>query len=236
MSIADKLTTIAENEQKVFEAGKQAEYDSFWDFVTQNGTRTIYRYAFAGASWNAETFTLNRPIRVGAGITTAQGMFWAFNSPMKSGELPEAVDFTKFSKLIDFSSVTNAPNMFEDARIVNLTADLKNVTNLNRAFASSVGGDIDGLTLRVTEKCTSYSGTFSGASNLTTLIFTDDSVIAAAMNLSACTKLTYESLMSVINALATVSSAITLTLGSSNLAKLTDAEKAIATQKGWTIA
>ena len=80
--------------------GAQTEYDRFWDAVTRNGTRTIYRYAFAGASWNAETFTLNRPIRVGAGVTTAQGMFFAFNSATKSGELPEAVDFTKFSKLI----------------------------------------------------------------------------------------------------------------------------------------
>ena len=31
MSIADKLITIAENEQKVYHAGKQAEYNKFWD-------------------------------------------------------------------------------------------------------------------------------------------------------------------------------------------------------------
>ena len=31
MSIADKLTTIAENEQKVYDAGAKSEHDKFWD-------------------------------------------------------------------------------------------------------------------------------------------------------------------------------------------------------------
>ena len=31
MSIAEKLTTIAENEQKVYDAGQKSEYDRFWD-------------------------------------------------------------------------------------------------------------------------------------------------------------------------------------------------------------
>lgn len=61
------------------------------------------------------------------------------------------------------------------------------------------------------------------------------------LNLSQSSKLTHDSLMSVINALfdhktAGTSGTFTLTLGSTNLAKLTDAEKAIATQRGWTLA
>lgn len=80
MSIAEKLTTIAENEQRVYNAGfakgnsegydfgfqtgslageeqgKQAERDWFWDTMQQNGNRTDYLYAFAGNIWSDETY------------------------------------------------------------------------------------------------------------------------------------------------------------------------------------
>ena len=49
--------------------------------------------------------------------------------------------------------------------------------------------------------------------------------------------LTHDSLMNIINKAADVTtSPATLTLGSTNLAKLSDEEKAIATAKGWTLA
>ena len=57
------------------------------------------------------------------------------------------------------------------------------------------------------------------------------------LKLSYCSKLTHESLLNVINKAADVTaSPATIILGSTNLAKLTDAEKAIATSKGWTLA
>lgn len=59
-----------------------------------------------------------------------------------------------------------------------------------------------------------------------------------ALNLSNCVNLTHDSLMNIINGLAdlTGATAETLTLGATNLAKLTDEEKAIATAKNWTLA
>lgn len=56
MSIADKLTQIAENEQAVFEAGKKSEYDTFWDVYQENGNMTYYAYAFAGVGWTQSVF------------------------------------------------------------------------------------------------------------------------------------------------------------------------------------
>jgi hypothetical protein len=61
MSIAEKLTTIAENQQAVFEAGKRAgggdgHYDTFWDAYQDNGSRTTYQYAFAGIGWDDDIF------------------------------------------------------------------------------------------------------------------------------------------------------------------------------------
>ena len=54
--------------------------------------------------------------------------------------------------------------------------------------------------------------------------------------MSASNKLTHDSIMVIINGLQTVTTTQTLTLGSTNLAKLTDEEKKIATDKGWTLA
>lgn len=76
--IATKLTTIAENQQKVYDAGyakgqaeggdtdaayqqgvtvgKQAERDRFWDSYQQGGNRTDYSNAFSGKGWTKETF------------------------------------------------------------------------------------------------------------------------------------------------------------------------------------
>ena len=59
--------------------------------------------------------------------------------------------------------------------------------------------------------------------------------ISENFDLSPCTKLTVDSLMNVINQAATVTGK-TMTLGSDNLAKLSDEQKAVATSKGWTLA
>ena len=62
MSIADKLTTIAENEQKVFEAGRTQEWNDFWDIYQSRGSRRAYEHAFRGLvagsvnGWNDSNF------------------------------------------------------------------------------------------------------------------------------------------------------------------------------------
>ena len=57
MSIAEKLTTIAENEQKVFDAGKQSEYDRFWDDFQNKGGTMSCAYIFSGGkNWSIDTY------------------------------------------------------------------------------------------------------------------------------------------------------------------------------------
>lgn len=53
MSIAEKLTTIAENEQKVYDSGVEQGEGNIWDEIQgANGERTFYDYAFRG--WRCE--------------------------------------------------------------------------------------------------------------------------------------------------------------------------------------
>ena len=80
---------------------------------------------------------------------------------------------------------------------------------------------------------TDFSNTWGGCPALTTL--GGFGAISADFDLSASTKLTAESIMNVINQAATVTGK-TMKFGSTNLAKLTDEQKAVATSKGWTLA
>ena len=72
MSIAEKLQTIAENEQRVYDAGRQAEYDGFWDAYQENGNRYHWNNAFGNKGWNEKTYNPKYPINK---ITYAGNMF-----------------------------------------------------------------------------------------------------------------------------------------------------------------
>lgn len=86
-----------------------------------------------------------------------------------------------------------------------------------------------------TETTTAYhASTFQHAINLTNLNV--KGVIATGtFDVSYCQNLTHDSLMSTINYLKEGVTSKTVALGSTNLAKLSESEKAIATQKGWTL-
>ena len=75
---------------------------------------------------------------------------------------------------------------------------------------------------------------FYYCSGLTTI--TGNPNFKVSLELSPCQNLTHDSIMVVINGLQTVTETQTLKLGETNLAKLTDEEKQIATDKGWTLA
>ena len=60
--------------------------------------------------------------------------------------------------------------------------------------------------------------------------------INAPMDISGSIALSHDSFVRILNNLMTVTSTKKLTLGSKNLAKLSDDEKQIATSKGWTLA
>ena len=56
MTVAEKLTRAKADYDEVYEAGKKAEYDRFWDAYQENGQPKQYFYAFAGIGWTDETF------------------------------------------------------------------------------------------------------------------------------------------------------------------------------------
>ena len=106
MSIAEKSATIsannviiAENEQKVYNAGYEKGktegggdnyYNVFWNDVLQNGERTNCSYLFMGTAWTAETF--KPPYKISP--TNADNMF--YNASNLTVDLRDYdIDFTR---------------------------------------------------------------------------------------------------------------------------------------------
>lgn len=110
----------------------------------------------------------------------------------------------------------------------------QNATSVTWCFAQCVSLVSLALPTGFAQNATNTGNCFAACVSLTDVIGNPN--FKVSFSLSNSNKLTHDSLMVFINGLQTVTSKQTLTLGSTNLAKLTDAEKQIATDKGWTLA
>ena len=194
-------------------------------------------------------------------ITNAQNMFYSchniVNIPDIDTSLCENFDsiFSNCRSItivnnIDTSNATNMGSAFASCQ------KLEEVHNLNTSkvkffnYTFSYCRALNTIDKLNATSCTSVNSMFQSCSNLTNLgglenlgqaYLTTQSANNSAytLNLSTCPALTHDSLMNVINNLYDIASIGVqpqkLQLGSTNLAKLTDEEKAIATNKGWSI-
>lgn len=203
MSIAKKLQTIAENEQRVYEAGeakgieegKQAEYDRFWDEYQNFGKRTAYGSAFYNKGWTDVSYNPKYDIVPTSAVNT-----FAY-SPITD---------TKVN--IDVSKATTT-------NIFNYCGVLKTIRNLIVSENTDWGGNC-----------------FAHCSALENLTITG-TIGKGGLDLHWSTKLTKASITSVINALSTTTSGLTVTISKvAKEAAFTDAEWAdlIATKPNWT--
>ena len=133
----------------------------------------------------------------------------------------------------DTSKVTNMSYMFQNCSSLTSVPffDTSNVTDISNMFAYCP--KLTSVPSFDTSKVTNMSSMFSGCSKLETIHMIN---IGTNLNISASTLFTREALLEIIGNLKTVTSTKRLTMGSTNLAKLTEEDKAIATNKGWTLA
>ena len=242
MSIAEKLTKVAENEKKVYDAGYENGYDNgktvgsneysdlIWEAFQDGGKRTDYKKAFYNWDKFTECFRPKYDIKPTGSVAE---MFANINQYIS---LPNACAMRGIT--IDFSRATEFRNILQGSAIWHFgVVDCSSATTLDYAFylASSLQ-KIDKLILH--EGIVSYTACFANISQLKDITI-EGTIAGTGIVLSAHTGLTHDSLMSFINALKDYSGTATtktITLGTTNLAKLTDSEKAVATQKGWTLA
>ena len=134
---------------------------------------------------------------------------------------------------LDTSKVTKMSEMFNNCQTLTTIPllDTSNVTNMNYLFSNCYA--LTTVPALNANKVTNMMYTFSRCSNLKSILMTN---IGLSLDIHYSTKFERTDLVTILNNLKTVTSAQTLTMGATNLAKLTDEDKAIATNKGWTLA
>jgi hypothetical protein len=223
MSIAEKLQTIAENEQKVYNAGVQAEYDRFWDEFQKDpynriGNRYDYVQAFKGHSWTDKIY--NPKWDFGEQKTVeVDGVQKQVRRVKYAAEMFLQSMITDTLKPMDFTEIYSGTN-----GLFAYTTKLKTIR-----------------TLTVVEG-TTFNNWFQNATAIENITF--DGVIGQDINFQWSTKLTKDSITSIIEHLSNTASGKTLTLSKTavNTAfNMTDGNPStewsnlVGTKQNWTI-
>ncbi len=210
--------------------GKKLEYDTFWDRFQDRGARTTYSYAFGTRGWTDENFKPKYDI-VAVGSATS-----LFRYLEVTEDLP--VIFERQGIVLDTSQATNLEYCCQTLNaLVPIRLGTFDCTGLTVRLTSSFScAAIKQLKVIINETVVFYN-TFNNATALTD--FELEGILGTnGLSLQNSKLLTHDSLMSVINALKDYSSsstAYTVAFGDENLAKLTEEEIAMATEKGWTL-
>lgn len=165
--------------------------------------------------------------------SSATYMSWMFNrNNLKS------LDVSNF----DTSKVTSMFAMFSGSKSLTRldvsNFDTSNVLDFGRVFSywDYVCEELNISGLNLT-KCTSMEGTFRGSDFK--VIRCDGlrlpNIDMSTIGLDTSTELTVDSIVGLLNALPQSDKGYSFQIGSGNIAKLSDEQKAIATNKGWTL-
>lgn len=215
MTIADKLLKVNEGVDKVIELNNELE-------------QTLYGTDTGGKSHYDEFWDLYQRNGARTNYTYAfYNVYWddTIYNPKYTIAGQKFRDCFKNSGVID----TKVP------------IDISGATTASDV--SGLFGDSKLVTIRqliVKETTPFYTNTFQNCKYLENLTISG-TIGQNGFDVSTSSLLTHDSLMSIINALQdktsdTNGTSWVCTLGTDNLAKLTDAEKAIATNKGWSLA
>ncbi len=241
MTTAEKLTRIAENEQKIYDKGKaDGASDSvgdLWEAIQKGGVRTSYSYAFGGWIINMRPFFKPKyDIRP----TSAFAMFISSEA---IDDLPALCE--ECGIVFDFSQCTNFGSAFSSCSVTHIgvfdTTSSASIISVFNACGSL--HTIDRLILKTDGSQTFNTSAFAACKNLENLTISG-TIGNSNLSFSASTKLTAASLTSILTALSKDSTAasgksITFATASKAVIEANDAateQYNSALAAGWTIA
>lgn len=238
MTIAEKLTRIAENEPKVYDAGwqdgfangraegkaegkaegidegRQAEYDAFWDAFQNYGRRTVYDYMGHSDYGLGQWFYPKYDICP----TSAYGMFRdvQVDPDDRAATLDLAERLDECGVKLDLSQCANVWYLFYQALFSHLPElDLSSAgSTANKLLFSGYVETIDKLILPSNQE---FGDTFRYCVGLKNIVI--GSVFDKSVSVKDSKKLTRASIESIVGALSDTASGQTLTLAEAAVAK-----------------
>lgn len=217
--------TVEVDVTSAFEAGKQAEYDRFWDAYQQNGNRKNYAYGFSYEGWNDTTFRPKHNIVP----TSALYMFNGSGIVDLLGCLEKGGVVIDFSKCTDFRYMIAAGCSIKHFPVIDMSAS----AGFQDGFRYA-GSLESGSLVNVKPKHT-WSNAFANCSGLVDISFSG--TIGNSISFAQSGKLSDASIQSIIDALGDLTGAATqtLTFHKEVGARLTVEQKALITAKNWTL-
>lgn len=196
-------TAGEESQAGQYEAGRQAQYDSFWDTYQHNGSRTNYDRDFNGTGWTTQTFRPKYDIKPTGAL---QSIFRGSNI---QGDLPAICGEQGIT--IDFSGATSGTEWFFQSKFTHIgTVDTRGVANLYRFFSMANSlVTVDNIILKEdgTQTTADFLYSCRALENLTIT-----GTIGYSIDVHNSTKLTRTSIESIVNALSDTATGQTLTL------------------------
>ena len=214
------------------------DLDGYSEVEVETSGVDINDYYLTSGSYNdIRKYIKTIPLLDTSNVTDMHSMFYGCKNLISIPQLDTSNVTNMNQMFLDCTSLTTIPQL-DTSKVTymyNMFNGCKSLTTIPQLDTSNVIG-VDSMLSR----CTSLT-TLGGFQNLGMAYSTTASANYGnyRLDLSVCTKLTHDSLMNVINGLYDIKSkgcnAQQLILGSTNLAKLTAEEVAIATNKGFNV-
>lgn len=218
-----------------FEDGEKSAIAQEWEGIQDGGARTSYAYAFQHRKIIKKNF---KPIY---DIRPKNASYFTLSTTVD-----EPIDMVELENecgiVFDFSKSTDmygafASNVFSRLNVIDLSSITSSYSTHYMCYGNYKGTNLTRIERLIFPKTVGFETTsFQTCNKLTYIGFEGE--LLGNITLSGC-PLQVECLRTLLNCakdLTGTGTTKTITLGKTNLAKLTDEEKAIATQKGWTLA
>lgn len=172
MTVAEKILRAKDDYDAVYEAGKKAEHDSFWDVFQNKGARRTYTRGFVGYGFSFANFYPKYDIVVeGDGSQAFYAWTKASNSQLTKGSLKERLE--ECGVKLDTSKATSVSGLFNYNEAITEvpTIDVTGTTATSTGVFSNSYGTLITIEKIITKESVTYDFWFKEGTGIKNVTF-----------------------------------------------------------------